>query len=473
LQATIAWSYDLLPEAEKTMLTRLSVFVGGFDLQATEAVCADDRIDELAVVDLLGSLVDKSLVHIDDTSGHLRYRMLETVRAFAAERLHAPEAFRRAHRDHFLARAEAADRSARTEERARSYDALALDKANLRIAAAFSLDDPDADPGLRLVGAMPALSSRFGWSVEWTAIGLAQLAVPAAQEATLARGRALYAVASALLSSRGNFDQVADMSIEAHRIARVSGDALLGARSRYTLGFARSRQGRADEAVEILRDSVALAREAADERALAQALALYGAAVVNVGGDGRGALIEAAALVRDQGSAPGLVTALERLGLAELTEGDTLAARQHLREAMALARGLSQPDKAVMNTALNLGIAELMEGDHTVARTLFREALGLAHANDVAAAVPYGLLGTALTLESSDPERASRLLGAVERRLEDLRMRLEALEARLHEGVTGRLGERLGEDGFASARDAGRAWSVDDAVAAAMRVGPA
>jgi predicted ATPase/class 3 adenylate cyclase len=111
LRATVGWSYSLLTEAERALLGRLSVFAGGFGLDAAEAMGGSGGLDVLEVADLLGSLVDKSLVVAEPAGGTLRYRLLETVRLFAAEKLaEAGEAAAvgAAHCAHFLALAEAA-----------------------------------------------------------------------------------------------------------------------------------------------------------------------------------------------------------------------------------------------------------------------------------------------------------------------------------------------------------------------------
>jgi len=102
LQTTLDWSYDLLDESERALLRRLSVFAGDFGIDAAEAVTAGGELEAWGVTDVLGSLVSKSLVEADDTGAEVRYRLLETVRAYAAERLaHAGEAetYRSRHRD--------------------------------------------------------------------------------------------------------------------------------------------------------------------------------------------------------------------------------------------------------------------------------------------------------------------------------------------------------------------------------------
>jgi len=105
LQATLDWSFDLLDDEEKTLLRRLSVFAGDFAIDAAEGICSDDGLPASRVTDLIGSLVSKSLVEADLSTDDVRYRLLETVRAYAAERLtHAGEAerFRTLHRDWYM-----------------------------------------------------------------------------------------------------------------------------------------------------------------------------------------------------------------------------------------------------------------------------------------------------------------------------------------------------------------------------------
>jgi predicted ATPase/class 3 adenylate cyclase len=142
LRATVGWSYSLLTGAERVLLGRLSVFAGSFGLDAAEAVCGSGDLDVLEVADLLGSLVDKSLVVADPAGGTLRYRLLETIRLFAAERLVEAEdeaaAVAAAHCAHFLSLAETAAAHLTGPEQGSWLARLDADQANLRRAAQYA-----------------------------------------------------------------------------------------------------------------------------------------------------------------------------------------------------------------------------------------------------------------------------------------------------------------------------------------------
>jgi predicted ATPase len=150
LEAAIAWSYNLLTPEEQTLLRRLSVFAGGWTIEAAEGVCAGPPIELTAVLDLLSHLVARSLVVADEQESQVRYRLLETVRQFvAAELAHSAEAVavRGRHRDWYLALAE---RSLWTEVDSRHAVSLSADHDNFRIALRWSLTTGDAERGLRL-----------------------------------------------------------------------------------------------------------------------------------------------------------------------------------------------------------------------------------------------------------------------------------------------------------------------------------
>ena len=156
LRALINWSYDLLNPEEQMVLGRLSVFAGGWTLAAAETVTARDGAGEWQVLDQLAALVDKSLVQAEEMHGSTRYRMLETVRQYAAERLARPPgtelaATQAAHRDHYLALVQTADTFLRGRDEAVWLDQLEVEFDNIRAALAFSIADPDGtEPGLRL-----------------------------------------------------------------------------------------------------------------------------------------------------------------------------------------------------------------------------------------------------------------------------------------------------------------------------------
>jgi predicted ATPase/DNA-binding SARP family transcriptional activator len=193
LRATLAWSFDLLDADEQIFLRRLAVFAGNFGLDAAEEVCAGDPLARQEAVALLGRLIDKSLVHVEEGPGDRRYRLLETVRQYAAERLEEAgerAAFERRHRDWYIELAEsdptpAGDLPAR--DRLRRLD---LERDNLRAALASALAD-DPQLALRLTVALWRFWLMRGYLAEgyrWLATSLA-----AAPEHTTDRARALLA----------------------------------------------------------------------------------------------------------------------------------------------------------------------------------------------------------------------------------------------------------------------------------------
>ncbi|HEY8602256.1 MAG TPA: BTAD domain-containing putative transcriptional regulator, partial [Thermomicrobiales bacterium] len=163
LRAALDWSYATLDKAERVALRRLAPFAGGFDLAAAEAVC-DERAAGVAsparsaeVLDLLGSLVDKSLLSVEADGGHARYRTLEVVRQYAAEQLRASgeEASTRArHAAHYLALAEEAERHLQGPQQRTWLDHLEREADNLRAASDWLIAGGEAYGALRLSGAL-------------------------------------------------------------------------------------------------------------------------------------------------------------------------------------------------------------------------------------------------------------------------------------------------------------------------------
>jgi predicted ATPase len=213
LRATLAWSFELLEADEQVLLRRLAVFSGGFGLEAAEDVGAEDPLRHREAVAVLGRLVDKSLVHVEEGSGDRRYRLLETVRQYAAERLgEAGErsAFERRHRDWYVALAEgdptpAGELPARTTLRG-----LDRERDNLRAALTSALvADPEA--ALRLAVALWRFWLMRGYLAEgyrWLTAALA-----AAPESTAVRAQALLA-ACVIGLRRGVHERIHEFAAE-------------------------------------------------------------------------------------------------------------------------------------------------------------------------------------------------------------------------------------------------------------------
>jgi predicted ATPase/DNA-binding SARP family transcriptional activator len=193
LRATLAWSFDLLELDEQILLRRLAVFAGSFGLEAAEDICAEDPLHRQEAVALLGRLIDKSLVHVQEGPGDRRYRLLETVRQYTGERLQEAgerEAFGHRHRDWYIELAESDPTPAGDLPARDRLQRLDLERDNLRAALASALAD-DPQLALRLTVALWRFWLMRGYLAEgyrWLDASLA-----AAPEHTADRARALLA----------------------------------------------------------------------------------------------------------------------------------------------------------------------------------------------------------------------------------------------------------------------------------------
>jgi predicted ATPase/DNA-binding CsgD family transcriptional regulator len=463
LRAMVDWSWELLNPAEQAVLARLSVFAGGFGLAAAEAVAADPDVPAAEVLGLLGALVDKSLVHYDHAgTGPARYRLLETVRQYAAGQLDAqgPEAVdraRTAHRDYYVALAEAAAPRLIAHDQLEWLDRLDGELGNLRAATAFSLTQADLTPGLRLAASLRMYWKARGHAAEGADVLRALLDAPASQGATLPRARALVAAAH-LLGQVSGYTIAVDYCQEALAIARAAGDEYLVADLLQVRAWVLVRLGEPGAALPLIEQGLGLARRLEDPHLTARLLTARSYASY-ADGDSAGAVRDAAESLRPSrqaGDRIQLGQMLGNLGNFELSADDLEAARGHLAESLDIARALNDRNGIVFGT-FNLGLAEHLGGPQDAARALFSESLGLARRMGMKANIGYALLGLALAGRGgADLCWSARLHGAADQALADLGRTLEPLEGRLADLDRQRLRAAMGDGPFEADYAAGR-----------------
>lgn len=450
LRAAIDWSYQLLSDPERRMLERLSVFTGGFSLEAVEAVCGAAFEEDLedsehagnGAVDLFSGLVDRSLIVVGAAGNGTRYRLLETVREYAGGKLAEREgegALRRQHAEFFTDLAEAAEPHLLGAEGTTWTDRLAADQDNLRAALAWTREA--VDTGSPQAAGAVELQARMVAALWWFWHARGQVG-----EARVWLERAL------------------DLPVE--RVPEPVRAALLygGAMAAWVGGDLPLARIRAPEAL-------AAARRLDDARALSRALGTY-AWVLRDAGDLTKAIPaadECAGVARGAGlDAPELAFALWIQGSVHSTAGNLVLARDAQEEALRIWRsagvgwGLSQ----VLH---GLGVIALERGDLEEAMDRFREALAaLGDDGD-----PYwtcrGLEGLAAGLACrGEDARAARLLGAAEALREAIGTPLLAFETPRHLRTVEGLRVRLGPEVFAAASAQGGRWLQHEAVAYAL-----
>jgi predicted ATPase/class 3 adenylate cyclase/DNA-binding CsgD family transcriptional regulator len=471
LRALIDWSYDLLNPGEQILLDRLSVFAGGWTLQAAEAVTSAGGTGEWQVLDQLAALVGKSLV-LAEIQGSTRYRLLETVRHYAAERLAGRigselDGIRAAHRDYYLALVETASLHLRGPDEAVWLDQLQAEFDNIRAALAFSVADPDsAEPGLRLAAGLHWFCNMRGYGGEVLQALNALLERPDARMPTQARARAL--TASCHLRDRFADDSaVPSLAGEAITIARGLADDAITADALSELCWFRYGHGDLPAALAQIDEAVALARRAGDPRLIADLLG-HRSVFAGEEGDQDTAFAdqeEALALSRAAGDNYRLAITLANFAVDELTAGELRAARAHLQEANMLADNLRYPNLSA-GLRENLGYVDILDADPRNARRLFLDSLDTARTTGVKSSYSRGaLLGLALAAGADgDPTVAATLHGVAD---EQAGRVFAGVEVGLRDRDHARLRATLGEAAFEAAYARGRTLSQSDAIALA------
>lgn len=356
LRRALDWSHDLLDDLDRVLFARLSVFAGGFTLDAAEAVGGDEgRVD---VVTVLGHLVAHSLVLAEPVAGDLRYRMLEPVRQYAAERLAESadaDATRLAHAEHFLALAETAYPRIEGAEQIIWLDRLSMENDNLRAAIAWAIGSGRTE-----------LAVRFGWALRmyWLmrdrreegrllmeqAHGDASLSDPA-------RARLLHVLAFCNYGFRGPQRPLADEGLALFRKVgdRVGEEYALG-----MLGFALLAEDASDEAAAVLAQALAMATERGDHTNAAHLLNHLAVVPLRRGDHEAAAALaeQALAHTRHTGERMARLTALHVLGQTAWVAGEEQRAREHFGDSLQAALELADP----VNTAYSLRGLALCDG---------------------------------------------------------------------------------------------------------------
>jgi predicted ATPase/transcriptional regulator with XRE-family HTH domain/Tfp pilus assembly protein PilF len=468
LRGAIEWSYGLLSEPERRLFARLSVFAGGWTLEAAEAVCADDVVAAHEILGLLRQLVDKSLVVAEETPNGTRYRLLEILRAYGRERTQAAgelSALEQRHRRWYLELAEASPSEELAFERVAR---LAEEQDNLRAALRGYIAGGDAAAGLRLGVSLWGLWYVRGLYAEGRAWLDELLALPGAAPATAIRTRAL-AWAGHLAECQGDFQAARSRLEAALATARVLADDQEVAIALVMLANVARAQGDTGRARRQYTEALALnrrlghpfwialtlnnhARAAEDERDF-QAAAAY--------------LTEALELWRARGHAWGTARSLGNLARVALNQGDPVAAEAHLAEALQLERQVGDR-QGVVTSLLILTEVKSETGDTAAAGALLAEALSIAREADDRLALTRCLEQVAALLVPDQPQLAVRLAGAAAAAREALGADLTPAER----GYVGRwqaaARRALGEAASAAAWAAGRRQSLDQAAAEAL-----
>jgi hypothetical protein len=419
----------------------------------------------------LGALVDKSLVQFDHTStGPGRYRLLETVRQYAAGQLDAlgPAAVshaQTAHRDYYLALAEAAAPQLVAADQAQWLDRLDAELGNLRAAMAYSQAQPDPVPGLRLAACLRVYWEVRGLAAEATDVLQALFDAPAAQGTALPRARAL-ATAAHLLETTDGYAIAEDYCQEGLAIARAAGDDYLTADLLRIRAVILLRQGEPGAALPLIEQGLGLVRRLGEPHLTGRLLSARSHSMY-VQGDHTGAArdtAEALRLFRQAGDRLQVGSTLGNLGNFELSAGDLDAARRHLAESLDIARALNTR-YGVIYGAFNLGLAEYLVGSPDAAEALFAESLDLAGRMGMRSNTAYALIGLALAGRGgADPARSARLHGAADQVLADLGYTLEPLEGRLADLDRQRLRAAIGAEAFEAEYAAGRTLTSEQIV---------
>ncbi len=413
LRSMIEWSDQLLSDRERTVLRRLSVFAGGFTLDAARQVCAGGGVESFDVFDLLANLVDKSLLESGPGAG--RFRLLEVTRQYAADRLaDAGEdaVVRSAHRAWYLSLAEQAEIELTGADQASWLDRLEADHDNLLVALGSGRDEANGDD-VRLASALAQfwlVRGRLSEGRHWLEDAIGRYPQP-----DPLRAKTLCALGM-LACFAGDYDRTAQVAGQARDLARRLGGRRWEARADLLLGLAASGHARHGEALRLHRRAVDGARAAGDRWCYAFALTNLGNMLALQGATSaaRASYEESLAVRRAEGDVWGLSWTPFRLGVLATSQGRFAEAMELLEESLQRSTTI-RFGQGTLLAQLGLGEALHASGQHHEAGIHFVDALATARQLEEDTGTGVALAGLAdVAVAEGDLQAAARWLSEPE-----------------------------------------------------------
>ncbi|HVU66246.1 MAG TPA: tetratricopeptide repeat protein [Ktedonobacteraceae bacterium] len=471
LRGAIAWSYDLLNQDEKKLFAQLAVFNGGCTLDAIITVCP--CVEELAddPLDVLTSLIDKSLLRLQEREEEEpRFRMLHTIRDFALEQMASfgnEAEIQRRHFAYYLNLAEEAAPALTGTEQQLRLEQLDSELDNLHAALWWAAQQPQSDPGARLPAALWRFWLMRGYLHEgrhWLDTFLSQ-----ASEPTITRGRLLEG-ASVLACRQKDYERASVLASEALELGRAlnSQETLAGAS--ISLAEIASMRGEHEQATALFEESLTIRRALGDKRGTASLLNNLGNVSLRQGQlDQAIALFEESqALLRAVGDQQALASVLNNLGEVERRRDNQERANLLYEESLKISRRLKYTwgIAAALN---NLGSIACTQGNYVYALGVYKESLDLFHQLGDKLGIALSFEGLAeIAYAQKQLEQAALLLAHAEMLRQSIGTRALQLESTARENMSATLRSALGSEVFESLWDRGKSSQLDEAIAEAQ-----
>lgn len=431
LRGAMEWSYNLLSGQERALFNRLSVFVGGWELESAEAVCSDKMLCAPAdILDLLMQLVDKSLVTVDIETG--RYQFLETLREFAREKLKESselEHVRQRHCEYYLNYAKSMrPHILQGDEQTHLLNQMELEHNNLRVAMIWAIETPaQAATAMELGWAMHTLWSARSYVIEarqWLNKILALDPAPSTTRADLLRYASDYA------RSQGDFDHARAFEEEGMQISKVLGDEVGVYYSMDGLAMMAGMQGDYKQAAELLEQVLAYWRKTNDTLRLTPTL-------------------------------NNLAIAMRRLGNIE-------RAKQLYAEAITLTKSAGIY-RSLAHSLYGLAEVQMELKDYAAAIQLLRESISIRYEIGELKGLAFSLGSLAMSLDSlGDSNRAAQLESASQKIRKEIGVVISPATRTENENFIAHLRTALGDIQFEEAWASGQSMSLEKVVSLAM-----
>jgi predicted ATPase/DNA-binding CsgD family transcriptional regulator len=485
IRGTLDWSHQLLSESERKVFRRLSVFAGGWTLEASEAVVSDEGIRQSEVLELLSGLVKKSLAiaELSADSGGVRYRLLDSIRQYALEKLEQSgevEDVKGAHAEYFLALAQQAEPELIGPQEAEWFERLEEEIDNFRAALSWASEHGEAELGLRLAGALGSFwfwEGHYDEGRRWIEGALTQEGPTSA----LVRAKA-FGAASLLASALNDYARAKGAAEEGLRLSKES-ETEDSRRPFFVwnnpttfflnrLANVAMEEGDPERATALSEESLELSRQANEAQGIVWSLLILAIAATLRADYERAERLyaEGLSLAQELHSAYARFLYFENWGWTALLRGDYERATLLIEEAVGLAGERKRGFMGLLSRPLdNLGWAALLGGELGRAKAQFAENLARSKVRGDKRTLLMSLEGLACVAEAEGEDlRAGRLFGTAKALMGAIGYRLVPQEMAVLEPYRASVRSRLGEADWEKSLAEGGAMGLDQAAAYAL-----